>query len=151
MSSAARDTKKYVSPCPSDWAARTRRGSGLRNELDNEMQAGHSGCSLCSGGKWFQFDATPSNARPVVCIRKGFATLILCHMCVWHGRVTLSSSRVLKHGVLRIAWFVACGVVIEPHVRRAPFAARSLDQRSPQWGSNPRPYAYEAHALPTEL
>ena len=22
---------------------------------------------------------------------------------------------------------------------------------SPQWGSNPRPYAYEAHALPTEL
>ena len=23
--------------------------------------------------------------------------------------------------------------------------------RSPQWGSNPRPYAYEAHALPTEL
>ena len=24
-------------------------------------------------------------------------------------------------------------------------------RRSPQWGSNPRPYAYEAHALPTEL
>ena len=23
--------------------------------------------------------------------------------------------------------------------------------RSPLWGSNPRPYAYEAHALPTEL
>ena len=22
---------------------------------------------------------------------------------------------------------------------------------SPLWGSNPRPYAYEAHALPTEL
>ena len=24
-------------------------------------------------------------------------------------------------------------------------------QKSPLWGSNPRPYAYEAHALPTEL
>ena len=23
--------------------------------------------------------------------------------------------------------------------------------KSPLWGSNPRPYAYEAHALPTEL
>ena len=28
----------------------------------------------------------------------------------------------------------------------------SLDAtQSPQWGSNPRPYAYEAYALPTEL
>jgi hypothetical protein len=26
-----------------------------------------------------------------------------------------------------------------------------VDMTSPQWGSNPRPYAYEAHALPTEL
>jgi hypothetical protein len=24
-------------------------------------------------------------------------------------------------------------------------------RRSPLWGSNPRPYAYEAHALPAEL
>ena len=34
--------------------------------------------------------------------------------------------------------------------------ARALDllaskQQSPLWGSNPRPYAYEAHALPAEL
>ena len=24
-------------------------------------------------------------------------------------------------------------------------------EKAPMWGSNPRPYAYEAHALPTEL
>ena len=134
MSSAARATKKYVSPCPSDWEVRIRKGSGLRNELDNKMQAGQSGCSLCSGGKWFQFDATPSNARPVVCIRSSFATLILCHMCVWHGCVTLSSSRVLEHGDLRNTWFVACGVVIERHVRRAPFAAALIGSKEPPVG-----------------
>jgi hypothetical protein len=39
-------------------------------------------------------------------------------------------------------------------LRRSPAIHRFLglaDMTSPQWGSNPRPYAYEAHALPTEL
>ena len=30
-------------------------------------------------------------------------------------------------------------------------ALRVAGRTSPLWGSNPRPYAYEAHALPTEL
>jgi hypothetical protein len=30
-------------------------------------------------------------------------------------------------------------------------AALGLVGKSPQWGSNPRPYTYEAYALPTEL
>ena len=57
----------------------------------------------------------------------------------------------LEHGVLRIVWFVACGVVIEPHVRRAPFAAALIGSKEPPAGIESGPYAYEAHALPTEL
>ena len=31
------------------------------------------------------------------------------------------------------------------------FFCENQKDESPQWGLNPRPYAYEAHALPTEL
>ena len=43
----------------------------------------------------------------------------------------------LEHGVLRIVWFVACGVVIEPHFRRAPFAAALIGSKEPPVGIEP--------------
>ena len=65
--------------------------------------------------------------------------------------MTLSSSRVLDHGILRIVWFVACGVVIEPHVRRAPFAAALTGSKEPPAGIEPATVRLREHALPTEL
>jgi hypothetical protein len=35
--------------------------------------------------------------------------------------------------------------------RGRPRRIKLTQSKSPLWGSNPRPYAYEAHALPTEL
>ena len=40
---------------------------------------------------------------------------------------------------------------IDPRASDIQECVHTLMHRSPLWGSNPRPYAYEAHALPTEL
>ena len=43
---------------------------------------------------------------------------------------------------------------IEPLACQVNYSGRQTvadGEESPLWGSNPRPYAYEAHALPTEL
>ena len=50
----------------------------------------------------------------------------------------LVSGKTLDHGRLLSIW----------HVRANE---ESSQEESPLWGSSPRPYAYEAHALPTEL
>ena len=43
-----------------------------------------------------------------------------------------------------------CGAT-ESCCNRLPHSQHAAGKIAPQWGSNPRPYAYGAHALPTEL
>ena len=46
---------------------------------------------------------------------------------------------------------ISLSCISPPCIARARGGVPMLMHRSPLWGSNPRPYAYEAHALPTEL
>ena len=59
-----------------------------------------------------------------------------------------------KHGRLVRYPYTTCASASQHHAVHCAStlsAARGFRTKSPQWGSNPRPYAYEAHALPTEL
>ena len=73
---------------------------------------------------------------------------------------TFSASTYL-HNMCSISMHTAHGYLtrLNPKIRMSPFFFCHLSAfflcagvaRSPLRGSNPRPYAYEAHALPTEL
>ena len=73
-----------------------------------------------------------------------------CRQCRSSGPYSASVSSFLP-----LVWtFLFCCKLPLPHFVAACFPSSCLAcemQMSPLWGSNPRPYAYEAHALPTEL
>ena len=68
------------------------------------------------------------------------------HACLHAPRVEVSSEHQPDSPRPKAFIFFACRSVGMTEIDRKRHGAKS-----PLWGSNPRPYAYEAHALPTEL
>lgn len=60
--------------------------------------------------------------------------------CLLHHSLEKRKNAVLRRAPPRQMW-----------PGRSEVSYHRLHDASPLWGSNPRPYAYEAHALPTEL
>ena len=65
----------------------------------------------------------------------------------WRSPCPLSASGGASGAVPRPAW----PLVVDWGIQQMRKSLAFHSQESPLWGSNPRPYAYEAHALPAEL